>query len=335
MRNICLFVIGLICVSMLGCSLDGSCNYNEDKDKSSCQDKNTSKVCQADGFWENINCPHGCDENTGKCIEFACQMSKCENGKFSACKDDKSGFEEAVDCPLGCNAEGTDCRSCDSNKCENDKLSLCKSDKTGYEEEQIDCLLGCNDDGTACNQSCTADVCKDDYLYRCIDNQLSAQGEKCPDLKGNFAGACANGSMCKQCDESVTSLKRRCITLTSYNVCVDGIWSKDIVDCPGTKENNKYCESITNSCTGITSSVICILGKYWMLDEGVTLFDGIPCPNNASCKQSGDACGECNDYEDTKCENNLFYKCKFGEYIISDCSLGSVHKSSQILEIQH
>ncbi len=138
MKNSVLLFASAICLSMLGCSLEGnSCNYSDNAENNEyhCKDSNSSESCQTDGLWgQEVSCPYGCNETTGRCIE----SYNCDN------------------CQLGCNTAGTGCAICNANKCENGQLRVCKADKMGL-EEPIECVKGCNAEGSGCDNECNAD----------------------------------------------------------------------------------------------------------------------------------------------------------------------------------
>ena len=66
MKKQILLVLNVVCVLMLGCTLDSnSCRYNSDENLNQyeCKDMFTMKSCQPDGLWEEKKCPNGCGEN--------------------------------------------------------------------------------------------------------------------------------------------------------------------------------------------------------------------------------------------------------------------------------
>ncbi len=166
---------------------------------------------------------------------------------------------------------------------------------------------------------CNADICKNGTVYRCNSGTLATQGDKCPEVIKDNAGSCASAFKCKECDENVTSLSRRCVSPTDYYICQNGLWSNEKVTCP----DNRFCDDKTYSCINQLSSA-CYnndngIGQIWTYADGK--LQSKECPNAVSCNDDNTDCGECFDGT-TKCENNVYSICSHGKYQESACPLG-------------
>ncbi len=324
MKQFNVFFIGGICLSLLGCNLEsGQCTYNDKNDFEQKCENGRHYYCLRDNYWETEDCQLGCNAAGTEC--YRC-TPKCENGQLKLCKADGSNYETPIICELGCNSEGNDCNGC-TNKCENGKLSECKFDRSGY-KTPIDCIQGCNEEGTDCKTDCTEDLCKDGVLYHCKDNKLANYGEKCPVLKFGVAGACANTTECKQCDETNTddsmSLRQKCVSENEYVECKDGLWDKTKQPC---NEATPYCNSNTSACSDQKNDANCE-DREWNWgwgwgggNGGFLLKENQYCPDNVSCNADKSDCGVCKN-SSTKCEENVSYKCEQGEFHELDCPFG-------------
>ncbi|MBQ9395115.1 MAG: hypothetical protein IJU23_06305, partial [Proteobacteria bacterium] len=160
MKKLSLVLVGLVCTSMVGCSVEGNCEYDHDNERNNYKCKNDNSYVCIESFWEERSCAgfNGCDNNTGRCktqcsdldegktlcnegVIYECQKStqssEIQNNKYNyeelqkcptkTCNSESTACAfDCSQCPDGCNKYGTGCAMCSTNKCENGSLRKCK-----------------------------------------------------------------------------------------------------------------------------------------------------------------------------------------------------------------